>query len=199
MTIYNVHIHREMRFGFGGIKAASPEEAAAIAREMPPEYADESDDRDGEVFYALVEVDGHKQQEQSRIIDFEPERLRLAAPKLLEACRMVIDRWKDGDLGEAARTCAAAIVEAEAPANAPTSREAASKRYSVLLLYPDWANDSGTETYYTFVEAPDPNAAVAEAQRQAVTTNEWTDVDPADFAPLLVTEGRNYGNRLCPG
>ena len=105
---------------------------------------------------------------------------------------MVIDRWKDGDLEEAARACAAAVAEAEAAGNTPASREAASKRYSVLLLYPDWANDSGTETYYAFVEAPDPNAAVAEAQRQAVTTNEWTDVDPADFAPLLVTEGRNF-------
>ena len=103
MTTYTVHIHREMRFGFGGIEAASHEEAAAIAREMPTEYADESDDRDGEIFYALVEVNGHKQQEQSRIIDFEPERLRLAAPKLLAACRMIVDRWEQGDLAEAAR------------------------------------------------------------------------------------------------
>ena len=102
MTTYTVHIHREMRFGFGGIEAASHEEAAAIAREMPTEYADESDDRDGEIFYALVEVNGHKQQEQSRIIDFEPERLRLAAPKLLAACRMIVDRWEQGDLAEAA-------------------------------------------------------------------------------------------------
>ena len=214
MTTYNVHVYREMRLVFSGIEAASPEEAAALARDKPTENADEVDDEcDSETFYALVDVQGDEQHEQSRFIDFEPERLRLAAPKLLEACRMVIGRWEDGDLGEAARTCAAAIVEAEAasarrrsrPPHAqtagitPTSREAASKRYSVLLLYPDWANDSGTETYYVFVEAPNPNAAVAEAQRQAVTTNEWTDdVHPTDFAPLLVTEGRNSATPWRP-
>jgi len=196
MTTYTVHIHREMRFGFGGIEAASHEEAAAIAREMPTEYADESDDRDGEIFYALVEVNGHKQQEHSRIVDFEPERLQLAAPKLLMACRMIVDRWEQGDLAEAASACAAAVAEAEAPANVPASAEAAPKPYSVLLLYPDWANDGGAETYYAFVNAPDSIAAVAEAERQALETNEWPDVDPADFAPLLVTEGRNFAQPL---
>ena len=155
-----------------------------------------SDDCDGETFYALVDVQGDEQHEQSRFIDYEPERLRLAAPKLLEACRMVIDRWENGDLAEAARACAAAVAEAEAAGNAPVSGEAASKPYSVLLLYPDWANDGGTETYYAFVEAPDTLAAVAEAQRQALATNEWPDVDPADFAPLLVTEGRNFAQPL---
>ena len=39
-------------------------------------------------------------------------RLIAAAPKLLAACRMVVDRWERGDLGEAARACAAAIAEA---------------------------------------------------------------------------------------
>ena len=48
----------------------------------------------------------------------------------------------------------------------PTS--AGDKPYSVLLLYPDYVNDDGTETFYAFVEAPDPIAAVAMAQRQAV-------------------------------
>ena len=103
MTTYNVHVYREMRLVFGGIEAASPEEAAALARDKPTENADEFDDEcDGETFYALVDVQGDEQHEQSRFIDFEPERLRLAAPKLLEACRMVIGRWEDGDLEEAA-------------------------------------------------------------------------------------------------
>ena len=90
---------------------------------MPTEYADESDDRDGEIFYALVEVNGHKQQEQSRIVDFEPERLRLAAPKLLMACRMMVDRWSRATWWK--KGIAAAIAEAEAPANVPVSTEAA--------------------------------------------------------------------------
>jgi hypothetical protein len=36
-------------------------------------------------------------------------RLIVAAPALLSACRMVIDRWEHGDLAEAARACHAAI------------------------------------------------------------------------------------------
>ena len=70
------------------------------------------------------------------------------------------------------------------------------RRYSVLLRYPDYANDSGTETYYAWVEAPDPIEAVALAQRQALATNEWDDVEPNDLAPLLVTEGHHYGQPL---
>lgn len=71
----------------------------------------------------------------------------------------------------------------------------AQKPYSVLLKYPDHLNDGGKETYYTWVEARDPVAAVAEARRAALATNEWTaeDVDPAGFAVLLVIEGHHYG------
>jgi hypothetical protein len=123
MTTYNVHIYREMRLVFGGIEAASPEEAAAIARDKPTEDADEFDDEcDGETFYALVDVQGDEQHEQSRFIDFEPERLWLAAPKLLRACRMVIDRWEYGDLAEAARACAVAVAEAQATSSLHRSR-----------------------------------------------------------------------------
>jgi hypothetical protein len=41
-------------------------------------------------------------------------RLRLmhAAPKLLAACQMVVDRWERGDLAEAARACGEAITDA---------------------------------------------------------------------------------------
>ena len=43
-----------------------------------------------------------------------------------------------------------------------TEGKAPMKPYSVLLLYPDWVNESGTDTYYTFVEAADPCAPIAE-------------------------------------
>lgn len=39
-------------------------------------------------------------------------RLVQAAPKLLAASKMVVDRWEHGDLAEAARACADAIAEA---------------------------------------------------------------------------------------
>jgi hypothetical protein len=77
--------------------------------------------------------------------------------------------------------------EAEPPAN---------KLYSVLLLYPDYANDSGTETYYAFVEAPDQIEAVALAQRQAIAANDCIEPEPDDFAPLLVTEGHHRSEPL---
>ena len=78
--------------------------------------------------------------------------------------------------------------EADSPA-----ADSAKKPYSVLLLYPDHANDGGTETYYAFVEAPDAIEAVAMAQRQAVAANDCVEIEPDDFVPLLVTEGHHYG------
>lgn len=68
--------------------------------------------------------------------------------------------------------------------------------FSVLLLYPDYANDGGTETYYAFVEAADSIAAVAVAQRQAVAAQIGVDIELDDFAPLLVTEGHHYGQPM---
>ena len=63
--------------------------------------------------------------------------------------------------------------------------------YSVLLLYPDYANDSGWETFYAFVEANDPLDAVALAQRNAVAAQEGIEIEPDDFMPLLVAQGHN--------
>ena len=42
-------------------------------------------------------------------------RVIVAAPQLLAACQMVIDRWEHGDLAEAARACQAAVALATAP------------------------------------------------------------------------------------
>ena len=78
----------------------------------------------------------------------------------------------------------------------PSASDPAKKPYSVLLLYPDYTNDTGTETYYAFVEAADPFAAVAAAQRRALATNEWDDMSPSRFTPLLVIEGHHYGQPI---
>jgi hypothetical protein len=78
----------------------------------------------------------------------------------------------------------------------PAGNDPGKKPYSVLLLYPDYANDSGTETYYAFVEAPDPIAAVAQTTRQAVAAQEGVAYEPDDFAPLLVTEGHHASQPL---
>jgi hypothetical protein len=119
-------------------------------------------------------------------------RLIVAAPDLLAACRLVVARWQRGDLAAAARACQAAITlatDGRPPWDITNTSPAPGNPYAVLLLYPDHANDSGTETYYAFVTASDPLAAVTLAQRQATDAQEGVDIEPDDFVPLLVTPG----------
>jgi hypothetical protein len=77
MTIYNVHIYREMRLFFSGIEADTPDK--------PTPDADYTEDCDGENLAALLDVVGDDEFEHSVTIDFEHERMRKAAPGLLEA------------------------------------------------------------------------------------------------------------------
>src|SRR4051794_29023708 len=116
MTRYNVHVYREMRLVFAGIEAGSPEEAAAKARDRATDDTDDINDCDGETFAALVDVVGDEDFRHSQMIDFEPERLRKAAPALLEAlvmCRhrleALIDAEKETEADREAyqTTCAA--------------------------------------------------------------------------------------------
>jgi hypothetical protein len=130
-----------------------------------------------------------------------------------EDARTAAENWQEGELWDRDDE----VLEAEGPCNVrekqpdgtfvklprslwedvPTAGSDTAKRpYSVLLLYPDYANDSGTETYYAFVEALDPIEAVALAQREAVRAQECMDSAPEDFAALLVTPGHNYGEPL---
>jgi hypothetical protein len=85
MTLYHVHIYREMRLYFPGIEARTPEEAAAIAADRVTEDAACINDCDGENLAALIDVAGDDQYEHCVTIDFEAERHRKAAPELLEA------------------------------------------------------------------------------------------------------------------
>jgi hypothetical protein len=121
MTKYIVHIYREMRLVFEGIVADSLEAAAAIAHDKPTGDADDIDDCDGETFYACVDVQGDEEYEQSRWIDFEPERQRMAAPKMLEALQAFISadamaeecgEWKWENLEHAFRLARATVAEA---------------------------------------------------------------------------------------
>jgi hypothetical protein len=240
MPTYKVHIYREMRIVYQDVQAPTPEAAAESGRDFPSDAGCDPVDCDGQTFAAVVDpLDAHGRHGRSQDILFEEGRLRLAAPQLLAACRMVVERWEHGDLAAAARACSAAVAEAERRSTEPPSgdcfvihsaeadaywsndvgwtgpeeataftaaersrlrlpiggRWVAAQPYSVLLLYPDDVNDDGAETYYAWVEAPDPVAAVAEARRRALATNEWTeeDVDPDGFIPLLVIEGHHRG------
>src|ERR1700729_310440 len=113
MTHYHVQLNRELLLKFRGIEADSAETAASIARGLPTESANEIADCAGENFAAVVAAAGDEQHHRSRTIEFEPERLRKAAPALLEACRMVVKRWERGDLAAAARACSDAVEEVD--------------------------------------------------------------------------------------
>jgi hypothetical protein len=199
MTKYNVHLYREMRLYYPGIEATSAERAAEIARDKPTEEANDFDACDGETFAALVDVAGVAYAE-SRMIDFAPERQRKAVPALLEALtisRGIVQWAVDHDADPVATAAVLKLIEAAiAEATAASTLPEGVQPYSVLLLYPDYANDSGTETYYTLVEAADPFAAIAEARRRAVGAQEGTEIEPDDFVPLLVTAGHHRSESL---
>lgn len=126
-------------------------------------------------------------------------RLIVAGPDLLAACQMVIDRWEQGDLAEAERACQAAValaIDGRLPWGLTEAPAVGIRPFSVLLLYPDYANDGGSETYYAFVEATDPIEAIALAQRQAAAAQDGIEIEPNDFAPLLLTLGHHVGQPL---
>jgi hypothetical protein len=67
--------------------------------------------------------------------------------------------------------------------------------YTVLLLYPDYLNDNGDETYLAHVEAADPREAVTAARQQATdanTTERGCSLNnPTDMAALIVFPGHH--------
>jgi hypothetical protein len=98
MTLYNVHIYREMRLYFPGIEAGTFEEAAKIAGDKPTDAAEYTEDCDGETLAAMIDLVGDDQYEKSVTIDFKPERLRKAAQQLLEALFYLLEQTIDMDL-----------------------------------------------------------------------------------------------------
>src|SRR5579875_1542292 len=90
MTLYNVHIYREMRLYFPAIEAATPDDAARIAADKLMADAEYTEDCDGENLAALVDLVGDDEFEHSVTIDFDHERMRTAAPDLLEAIPALI-------------------------------------------------------------------------------------------------------------
>jgi hypothetical protein len=118
MPLFNVHIYREMRLYFPGIHAASPDEAARVAADKPTGDAEYAEDCDGENLAALVDVVGDEQFEQSVAIDFDHERMRKAAPDLLEALTAVkaallhYPHWQDSMRGHLLAVTDAALASA---------------------------------------------------------------------------------------
>lgn len=62
-------------------------------------------------------------------------------------------------------------------------------KYSVLLLYPDYLNDDGLETYFAHVEGDSWNDAVKAAQIEAAEANNCAPAEADDFAELITFPG----------
>ena len=130
MTIYNVHIYRELRLVYSGIEADTHEAAAAIARDRDTEEADSIDDCDGDTFAALVDVEGDEDYTESRDIAFEAERERKAVPKMRSALEAVVaalayyPRWLESMPAHLQELAEAVLAEAT-PANTASDGPAA--------------------------------------------------------------------------
>jgi hypothetical protein len=92
MTLYTVRLNREVQLTFEGIEADSPEAAAEMACDQHPAAAHDTDSCDGDAFSAEVDDDDSG---ESVTIEFEPERLRQAAPKLLAAASKALKRMAE--------------------------------------------------------------------------------------------------------
>lgn len=97
MTLYHVHIYREMRLYFPGIEADTPQAAAELAAARPTPDAEYTEDCDGATLSALVDVADDDEFARSVTIDFEPEQSRKAAPALREALAWLATAAEDLD------------------------------------------------------------------------------------------------------
>ncbi|WP_422929698.1 hypothetical protein [Singulisphaera sp. PoT] len=89
MTLYHVHLYREMRITFEGIEAETPQSAAAIARRMSAGEAVAIEECGGENLAALIGEAGDDAFERAVSIDFSAERLRGAVPDISDWARGV--------------------------------------------------------------------------------------------------------------
>jgi hypothetical protein len=156
MTIYNVHIYRQMRLVLKGIAADSHEAAAASVRDKQTDHYDDIADCDGETIYACVDVQGNEGYEQSRWIDFEPERERKAAPRLRSALEFALEFLTANDDGEddvrsRIASATSALAEADAAGIAPES-PAPTMRAALTWLLDDLADASQDRDPNTSVE-----------------------------------------------
>ena len=70
-----------------------------------------------------------------------------------------------------------------------------SKRYTVILIYPDTVADQyGEDFYWAHVSAENPASALTKARAEVFYVNELTedDCDPVAFACVACLEGWHY-------
>lgn len=134
MKTYTVHLYRDIRMTFKNIEACSPAAALSIARDGDISDADDVEDS-GKDLAAVIDMDGDADSSRSVTIDFEAERQRKAAPKLLAAlklCHEQLSLWVadtetcglSPEDEEALAKAADSIAEAESAGTAPEPAEA---------------------------------------------------------------------------
>jgi len=66
------------------------------------------------------------------------------------------------------------------------------KRYTVLLMRPDYVADGfGEDTYLAHVRAETPTAAITLAQQEVAKLDDLDGVQAVDYHPLITLEGRH--------
>ncbi|MEI6166503.1 MAG: hypothetical protein WCS52_04855 [bacterium] len=71
------------------------------------------------------------------------------------------------------------------------------KRYTVLLLRPDYvANSFGEDTYLALVRAVTPTAAITSAQQEVARLDDLDGIQAADYYPLITMKG--WHNDMTP-
>jgi hypothetical protein len=105
MTLFTAHYRSDAEWTCQTIHAGTPELALGIARHYAELNADDFDCHEIEI----SAEDGSS----CAIWRDEEQRLRFAARDLLNAARLVIERWEKGDLAEAVRELSAAVAKAE--------------------------------------------------------------------------------------
>jgi hypothetical protein len=88
---FNVHVYREMRLYFPDIQAATTEEAAGIAIDLPTEEASLIEDCEGRTFAALVDLVGDSDYRHSHTIDAEDGKLADKARQMFELLAKCVD------------------------------------------------------------------------------------------------------------
>jgi len=102
MTLYNVHIFREMRLYYPSIEASTPKKAARIAADRPTADAEYVEDCEGENIAALIDVAGDDDFAQSTIVELRESPQRTNEPvdihRLLDERRQVAVIWSIEDV-----------------------------------------------------------------------------------------------------
>jgi hypothetical protein len=103
MTLYNVHLYREVHLTYESIEADTAEAAAAIALDRSVGAADDIDDCHGRTFAVVIDVAGDAGWSPSQTIDFESEQSRKATQVLVKALTACVNYLAD-DLDESDET-----------------------------------------------------------------------------------------------